>query len=64
MPDSASAFPMLAGVDFTSRPTRRKPITVAFGQVRHGVVRLLRIDSHAGFDSFAHWLSAPGPWRR
>jgi len=62
MPDSASAFPMLAGVDFTSRPTRRKPITVAFGQLRHGVVRLLRIDSHAGFDSFAHWLSAPGPW--
>jgi len=62
MPDSASAFPMLAGADFTSRPTRRKPITVAFGQLRHGVVRLLRIDSHAGFDSFAHWLSAPGPW--
>jgi len=62
MPDSASACPMLAGVDFTSRPTRRKPITVAFGQLRHGVVRLLRIDSHAGFDSFAHWLSAPGPW--
>ena len=53
---------MLAGVDFTSRPTRRKPITVAFGQLRHGVVRLLRIDSHAGFDSFAHWLSAPGAW--
>lgn len=53
---------MLAGIDFTSRPTRRKPITVAFGQLRHGAVRLLRIDSHAGFDSFAQWLSAPGAW--
>ncbi|MGK2898873.1 MAG: DUF429 domain-containing protein [Burkholderiaceae bacterium] len=52
----------LAGVDFTSRPTRRKPITVALGQVAHGVVRLERIETHAGFDSFARWLRTPGPW--
>jgi hypothetical protein len=52
----------VAGVDFTSRPTRRKPITVALGQVSRNVVRLERLESHAGFESFARWLRTPGPW--
>ena len=30
----------LAGVDFTSRPSRRKPITVALGHLEHGAVQL------------------------
>jgi hypothetical protein len=54
--------PSLAGVDFTSRPTRRKPITVALGHVRQGAVRLDRIEAHETFESFAEWLSRPGPW--
>ena len=55
----------LAGIDFTSRPTRRKPITVALGHLdgrQPGAVRLDRIESHADFDSFARWLRTPGPW--
>ncbi len=53
----------LAGVDFTSRPTRRKPITVALGTLDDaGAVTLARLDEHAGFDGFAAWLRAPGPW--
>jgi hypothetical protein len=52
----------IAGIDFTSRPTRRKPITVALGEVAAGVVRLERIDEHADFDAFAAWLRTPGPW--
>ena len=52
----------LAGVDFTSRPTPRKPITVALGQVAAGVLRLDRVEAHAGFDGFAAWLRTPGPW--
>jgi len=59
---SPPSFPILAGIDFTSRPTPRKPITVAVGHGRHGVVRLDRIDSHASFDAFAAWLRTPGPW--
>ena len=55
-------FPGLAGIDFTSRPTRRKPITVALGHVSHGTVRLDRIDTHADFDGFAHWLRTAGSW--
>ena len=52
----------LAGVDFTSRPTKRKPITVALGLIERGAVRLRGIEEHTSFDSFAAWLQTPGPW--
>ena len=56
------ALHRLAGVDFTSRPAKRKPITVALGHAQHGVVRLERIESHADNAGFAQWLASPGPW--
>ncbi len=61
---SSSPFhaPQIAGVDFTSRPTKRKPITVATGQIERGVLRLMRLEAHTTFDSFAAWLQTPGPW--
>ena len=62
MSDSPLPPPLLAGIDFTSRPTPRKPITVALGQLQHGVLRLTRIETHAEFDSFSRWLHTPGPW--
>ena len=50
------------GVDFSSRPSRRKPVLWAEGQ-RHGaVLRLGRLIEHAGFDSLAEALREPGPW--
>lgn len=52
----------VAGIDFTSRPTRRKPITVALGEAVADVVRLERVEAHADFASFAAWLRSPGPW--
>ena len=52
----------LAGIDFTSRPTRRKPITVALGALERGVVRLARVDAHESFESLSAWLRSPGPW--
>ena len=52
----------VAGVDFTSRPTARKPIVVAFGRFDGHAVRLDALVSHTGFESFAHWLRAPGDW--
>jgi len=61
MPSLRPSFPVLAGIDFTSRPTARKPITVAIGHLQHGVLRLDRIDTHPSFDAFAAWLCTPGP---
>lgn len=59
---SPAAPPMLAGVDFTSRPTTRKPITVALGHLDHDTVRLDGLEAHAGFDAFSRWLERDGPW--
>jgi len=57
-----AAQPAVAGVDFTSAPTRRKPITVALGHVLGTVVKLERIDAHPDFAGYAAWLRTPGPW--
>jgi len=62
MPTLSSHHPVLAGIDFTSRPTARKPITVAIGHLHHGVLRLDRIDTHPSFESLAGWLAATDPW--
>ena len=55
-------FPLLAGIDFTSRPSARKPITVALGRLEHGALRLERVEEHTGFEGFSAWLQRPGPW--
>jgi hypothetical protein len=60
--DPSVAPVVVAGIDFTSAPTRRKPITVAHGRSSGGVVRLDRIDTHADFAGFSRWLAGPGPW--
>jgi hypothetical protein len=52
----------VAGIDFTSRPTARKPITVALGECAGAVLRLDRIEEHVDFVSFVDWLRTPGPW--
>ena len=53
---------LLIGCDFTSRPTRRKPIVIAHGGLHNGRVQLLkleRIESAGGFDD---WLAEPRQW--
>jgi hypothetical protein len=52
----------LLGVDFTSAPTKRKPITVARGTLHGAVLRFERLDElhdHAAFEAV---ISEPGPW--
>ena len=51
-----------AGIDFTSRPTTRKPIVVALGRFDGGSVRLDAMLLHTGFDDFRAWLRTPGEW--
>ena len=52
----------LLGVDFTSRPTRRKPITIARGERFGAVVRLHGLEACDDFEAFAARLARPGPW--
>lgn len=58
----SGAFPALAGIDFTSAPSRRKPIVVALGRREGDAVVLERFESHTTFETFARWLQAAGPW--
>jgi Protein of unknown function (DUF429) len=55
-------YPLIAGIDFTSRPTKRKPVTVALGECAGPAVRLLRVEEYADYASFTAWLRTPGPW--
>lgn len=58
------AHPPLAllGVDFSSAPSKKKPITVARGRLAGSVLRLDRLDSLCTLDAFAALLAEPGPW--
>lgn len=62
MSQNPPAITAVAGIDFTSRPSRAKPITVALGHVQPSGVRLARVDAHPSFESFGEWLRTPGPW--
>lgn len=57
---------LLHGVDFTSAPSRRKPITVADGRPRTeddgAVLGVGRIHALPDLDAFDRWLRRPGPW--
>lgn len=61
MQDTSMPFDVV-GCDFSSSPTRRKPIVLALGQT-HGarvqLVGLLRLETLA---AFGQWLAQPGRW--
>ena len=50
------------GVDFTSAPCARKPITVACGHATDGGLLVSEVEQLADFESFESFLQRPGPW--
>jgi hypothetical protein len=60
MPDPQSLT--LLGVDFSCAPSRRKPITVARGQLHGAVLRLEAMEALADLAAFEALLQRPGPW--
>jgi hypothetical protein len=54
--------PFLVGCDFSSAPTRRKPIVVARGTSAQGRVRLATLERFESLDAFAGWLQQPASW--
>jgi hypothetical protein len=59
---NASATPLLVGCDFSSSPTRRKPIVLALGQLAGGRVLLARLERLESLEAFGHWLAQPQAW--
>lgn len=59
---TGSSAPRLLGVDFSSAPSRRKPITVAWGGLNAGVLRLQSVHDVQSLAAFEALLREPGPW--
>lgn len=52
----------LVGCDFSSAPTRSKPIVLAWGHLRGHAVVLERLESLPSLTAFEQWLQQPGAW--
>ena len=52
----------LLGCDFSSAPTRRKPIVLAWGRVVLGRVQLQRLERVETLDAFSALLASEGDW--
>jgi len=58
----AHATPNLLGCDFSSSPSRRKPIMLAQGRRKGEAVTLAGILSFDTLPGFGQWLAQPGDW--
>src|SRR5271170_4769482 len=50
------------GIDFTSRPSRKKPITCIYCELNGHVLRAERLEEWIEFTSFELALKKSGPW--
>lgn len=62
LPGEAVVGTVLVGCDFSSSPSRRKPIVLALGSLHGGRVQLSKLERLQSLEAFAHWLRRPGPW--
>lgn len=53
---------LLLGCDFSSSPTRAKPIVLALGGSKDGRVTLSKIEQITSLDAFEAWLRQPAHW--
>lgn len=52
----------ILGIDFTSRPTRRKPLTCAYCTLQGETLAVDGVHTWTGFDGFESALRQSGPW--
>ena len=53
---------LLVGCDFSSSPTRQKPIVLALGASKAGRVQLSKLEHVASLEAFGVWLTQPQSW--
>ena len=53
---------LLAGCDFSSSPSRRKPIVIATGALASGRVQLAGLERLDSLDAFSQWLERDQAW--
>lgn len=54
--------PALLGCDFSSSPSRKKPIVLALGFSHGGRVQLSKLERLESLDAFTQWLQQPLSW--
>jgi hypothetical protein len=59
---AAGLNPVLLGCDFSSAPSRKKPIVIALGSLSSGRVVLSKLVHIDSLEAFAAWLQQPSPW--
>lgn len=52
----------LVGCDFSSSPSRQKPIVLAFGALLGGRVQLSNLKQFSSLSDFGQWLKEPDDW--
>lgn len=52
----------ILGIDFTSRPSRRKPITCIHCTLYDDALRPQSFEERPSYESFEAALAKPGPW--
>jgi len=57
-----SAAPLLIGCDFSSSPSKRKPVVLALGHAKAGRVQLQSLERFDTLSAFADWLQQPQAW--
>ncbi len=53
---------LLVGCDFSSRPTKKKPIVIALGSLSGGRIQLSKLERLESLDAFGAWLQLPAEW--
>ncbi|MEZ0306871.1 MAG: DUF429 domain-containing protein [Ramlibacter sp.] len=59
---TAMGEPMLVGCDFSSSPTRRKPVVMALGSLTGSRVVLSRLEKLESLAAFGQWLAQAREW--
>jgi hypothetical protein len=59
---SVSVTPSLVGCDFSSSPSRQKPIVLASGSLWEGRIQLSNLKQFSTLPDFGQWLKEPGCW--
>ncbi len=54
----------ILGIDFTSRPSRRKPITCIHCTLDDSALRTQSFEAWPSYERFEAALAKPGPWSR
>ena len=57
-----SGTPLLIGCDFSSSPSKRKPVVLALGHAKAGRVQLQSLERFDTLSAFADWLQQPQAW--